>query len=162
VLKRILRKIFQNKKTDNQYYIKYKISSSYEDYQLTGKIVIQSKKGGAYSHKTPHQIYQDAEIMTYLHPIDAGIIAGLCSGIDQAKQKNNAIIKYRLIKQAEENGEVIYLFETIETGELLNVPESVLYERADFLSYLDQKDCLPIGFEMGIKQYLKTQIWRKH
>lgn len=128
-------------------YIKYKINSSYEEYQKTGKLLVQSKKGGAYVYMSPSEICSDESIISQLHPIDVSVVTKL--QLESGERTEN----HRIIKRwyCEERSEEIYLLYDTANEISLELSETDILDSYHIINRLTAKDCMSIGFDLGVK-----------
>jgi len=128
-------------------YVKYKISSTYEEYTKSGKLLIQSKRGGAYCYMTPTEICADTEILSQIHPIDVNIITKLQFEVGQ-KTDTSQVVKQWF---SDERGETIYLIYNSLSEEHHEMSESELLDASHVISRLSAQDCMSIGFGLGVQ-----------
>jgi hypothetical protein len=128
-------------------YIKYKISTTYEEYKHSGKLLIQSKRGGAYCYMTPAEICADQKIISQIHPIDVNIVTRLHLG---AKEKMNTSY---IMKQwfSTKKGETIYVICDSSQDSCVEIAESTLLNATHIINCLSVKDCMAIGFGLGVQ-----------
>jgi len=128
-------------------FIKYKISTTYDEYKKSGKLLIQSKRGGAYCYMTPQEICSDEALISHLHPIDVSIVTKL--QLEAGRNTNTSSI----VKQwfSTEKGETMYLIYDSLSDEHQEVCESELIDATHLITRLSVQDCMSIGFGMGVE-----------
>lgn len=138
--------------------VKYKIACTYEDYQKSGKIVIQAKSSPVYSYLTPQEVYSDVEIMASLHPLDASTITKLHFESNTTSANDLVRIKYTIDRQYYSNdlNELVYLIRDMVSDTVHELSESKLLNNINVLEGLSAKDSMSIGFAMGTDHQKKV------
>lgn len=131
--------------------VKYKLMSTYEEYQTSGRLLIQHREGAAYTYMTPKEICADIELLKHLHPLDVNIVTTLY--VQGQKEPIVSPKNIHLVKQKLDSitGNVIYTIFDPKDDSLLDIGEQELLDRADLLSCLNGKDGVSFGFSLGLK-----------
>ncbi len=132
--------------TVDSHVLKYKIGNSYEDYQKTGKILIQARKGSAYLYLTPQKICEDENIIGHLHPIDASIITKLRVETDSIKISEP---KYYIRKQLSSEEGIIFEIADRATEETFLLKQMDIVSQPDLINNLSGKDAMSVGMAYG-------------
>lgn len=144
---RLVRSKLEEESKSSSILVKYKIATSYDDYKRTGKLLLQSKRGGAYCYMTPEQLCCDEKLISSMHPLDVAIVTKL------QLEEEEAVSTSHIVKQwaSAEHGETVYLIYNSFSDEHITVRESELIDLPNIVQRLSVKDCMSIGFGMGVK-----------
>lgn len=136
--------------------VKYKISNTFEEYCRKGKLLIQSRQGGAYSYMTPAEICADQHILGHMHPLDVNTVTKLHAhemlrAVDPAKH-------FRLMRQRYSDDGRLHIYTLYDPIDeyTFDLTEEELLDSPYFLENLKSGDGVSIGFNLGMNHHQRT------
>jgi hypothetical protein len=138
--------------------IKYKISSTSEEYRLTGKLLIQSREGSAYVTLTPNEICGDRFILSHLHPLDVMTITKLASEKENKSSRIGSSPRFKILKQtfSEKAQLTVYTLYDFYKDTTFEISEEALVESKEIQDVMAGNDGIAVGFSLGVNHIKNT------